>query len=97
MSKLTPVNDRLLVKLVEKEEMTKAGIYLPDSAKEEPQQGVVIAVGPGKMDDSGKRQPMSAKIGDTVLFAKYGGDEIKLEGVEYKIIGDSDVLGIITK
>lgn len=97
MTNITPVNDRILVKLVEKEEMTKAGIYLPDTAKEEPHQGVVVAVGSGKMDRTGQRLPMSVKKGDTVMFAKYGGDEIKIDGVEYKIISDSDLLGIVNK
>ena len=91
-SKLQPLGDRVLVKPIEKEEKTKSGIYLPDTAKEKPQEGEVIAVGPGKVDDSGKRIPMDLKVGDRVIYAKYGGTEIKIDDVELMILRESDIL-----
>jgi chaperonin GroES len=77
---------------MEKEEKTKSGIYLPDTAKEKPQEGEVLAVGPGKMSDDGKRIPLDVKVGDTVLYAKYGGTEIKLDGEDLIILRESDIL-----
>ena len=90
--KLQPLADRVLVKPIEKEEMTKSGIYLPDTAKEKPQEGKVLAVGPGKMTDDGKRMVMDLKVGDTVIYAKYGGTEIKIDEEELIILRESDIL-----
>jgi len=91
-AKLHPLADRVLVKPMEKEEKTKSGIYLPDTAKGKPQEGEVLAVGPGKMSDDGKRIPLDVKVGDTVLYAKYGGTEIKLDGEDLIILRESDIL-----
>jgi len=90
--KLQPLADRLVVMPIARDEVTKSGIVLPDTAKEKPQEGKVIAVGPGKMDDTGKRIAMDLKIGDIVIYAKYGGTELKIEGKEYMILRESDVL-----
>jgi chaperonin GroES len=91
-AKLQPMADRVLVKPTEKEEMTKSGIYLPDTAKEKPQEGEVLAVGPGKMSEDGKRIAMDIKVGDTVIYAKYGGTEIKVDDEELIILRESDIL-----
>jgi len=91
-AKLQPLADRVLVKPIEKEEKTKSGIYLPDTAKEKPQEGEIMAVGPGKMTDDGKRIPMDLKVGDRVIYAKYGGTEIKVDDVELMILRESDIL-----
>ena len=91
-AKLHPLADRVLVKPMEKEEKTKSGIYLPDTAKEKPQEGEVLAVGPGKMSDDGKRIPLDVKVGDTVLYAKYGGTEIKVDDDKLMILRESDIL-----
>ena len=91
-AKLQPMADRVLVKPMEKEEMTKSGIYLPDTAKEKPQEGEVMAVGPGKLSDDGKRIAMDLKVGDTVIYAKYGGTEIKVDDDELMILRESDIL-----
>lgn len=90
--KLQPLADRLVVKPSQKEEMTKGGIYLPDTAKEKPQEGEVVAVGPGKMTDDGKRIPMDLQVGDKVIYSKYGGSEIKIDDVEMIILRESDIL-----
>jgi len=90
--KLQPLGDRVLVKPTEKEEKTKSGIYLPDTAKEKPQEGEILAVGPGKMTDDGKRIPMDLKVGDRVIYAKYGGTEIKIDNEEMMILRESDIL-----
>jgi chaperonin GroES len=90
--KLQPLADRLVVKPTQKEEMTKGGIYLPDTAKEKPQEGEVVAVGPGRMTDEGKRIAMDIKVGDKVIYSKYGGSEIKIDDVEMIILRESDVL-----
>lgn len=95
MAGLKPLNDRVLVERLT-EEKTKGGIIIPDSAKEKPQEGKVIAVGDGKLMESGSRQTMCVKTGDKVLFGKYSGTEVKLENVEYVILPESDILGIIT-
>ena len=95
--KLQPMADRILVKPIEKEEMTKSGIYLPDTAKEKPQEGKVLAVGPGKMTDDGKRIAMDLKVGDMVIYAKYGGTEIKIDDEELIILRESDILAKKTK
>jgi len=92
MAKLQPLADRVLVKPIEKEQKTKSGIYLPDTAKEKPQEGKVVAVGPGKMTDDGKRVEMDVKVGDTVIYAKYGGMEIKVDDEEMMILRESDIL-----
>jgi chaperonin GroES len=92
---LQPLGDRLVVKPIEREEKTKGGILLPDTAKEKPQEGKVLAVGPGKLTDDGKRVAMEIKVGDTVLYARYGGTEYKLDDEELMILRESDVLGII--
>ena len=92
--KLQPMADRLVVKPVPKEEMTKGGILIPDTVKEKPQEGEVVAVGPGRMTDEGKRIAMDIKVGDRVLYAKYGGSEIKVDGVEMMILRESDILAI---
>jgi chaperonin GroES len=91
-AKLQPLADRLVVKPIQKEEMTKGGIYLPDTAKEKPQEGEVIAVGPGRMTDEGKRIAMDVKVGDRVIYSKYGGSEIKIDDVEMIILRESDIL-----
>jgi chaperonin GroES len=91
-AKLQPLADRVLVKPIEKEEKTKSGIYLPDTAKEKPQEGEVVAVGPGKVTDDGKRIPMDLKVGDRVIYAKYGGTEIKVDDEEMMILRESDIL-----
>ena len=96
-AKLQPLADRVLVKPIEKEEMTKSGIYLPDTAKEKPQEGEVLAVGPGKMTEDGKRIAMDLKVGDTVIYAKYGGTEIKIDDDELIILRESDILAKKTK
>ena len=90
-----PLGDRVLVRRVEEEEKTKGGIIIPDTAKEKPQEGEVIAVGPGARDDSGKIQPLDVKSGDRILFGKWSGTEIKLEGEDLLIMKESDVLGVL--
>jgi len=91
-AKLQPLADRLVVKPIQKEEMTKGGIYLPDTAKEKPQEGEVIAVGPGRVTDEGTRIAMDVKVGDRVIYSKYGGSEIKIDDVEMIILRESDIL-----
>ena len=90
--KLEPLADRLVVKAFQREERTKGGIILPDTAKEKPQEGEVVAVGPGKMGEDGKRIAMDVKVGDTVIYTKYGGTEVKEEGEEFIILRESDIL-----
>lgn len=93
-----PLADRVLVKRIEEEEQkTSGGIYIPDTAKEKPQRGKVIAVGPGRMTDDGKRLPMDVKVGDEILFGKYAGSDIKIDGEEYLIIKEDEIYAIITK
>ena len=92
MAKLQPLGDRLVVKPVEREEKTKGGIFLPDTAKEKPQEGIVVAVGPGRMSDDGKRIEMEVKVGDNVIYAKYGGTEIKVDDEDLIILRESDIL-----
>ena len=91
-AKLEPLADRLVVKPIEREEVTKGGIVLPDTARERPQEGEVIAVGPGRLSEDGKRIAMDVKVGDTVIYAKYGGIEIKVEDEEFVILRESDIL-----
>jgi chaperonin GroES len=90
--KLQPLADRLVVKPIEKEEITKGGIVLPDTAKEKPQEGKVLAVGPGRLSEDGKRLPMDISVGDIVIYAKYGGTEIKIDDEELVILRESDIL-----
>ncbi len=92
-----PLHDRVLVRRIEEEERTKGGIIIPDTAKEKPQEGEVIAVGPGARDESGKLIPLDVKVGDRVLFGKWSGTEVKIEGEEYLIMKESDILGILEK
>jgi len=94
---IQPLDDRILVKRLEAEEKTAGGIVLPDTAKEKPQKGEVVAAGPGKMLDSGKRAQLSVKAGDEVLFGKYSGTEVKVSGEEYLIMRETDVLARIEK
>ncbi len=96
--KLRPLSDRVLVKPMEDEERTKGGIVLPDTAKEKPQRGEVVAVGPGEWDDEGeKRVPLEVKVGDHVLYAKYSGSEFKIDGVEHLFLRQSDILAIVER
>ncbi len=96
--KLRPLGDRVLVKPMEDEDRTKSGIVLPDTAKEKPQRGEVVAVGPGEWDEEGeKRMPLDVKVGDHVLYAKYSGSEFKIDGVEHLILRQSDILGVIER
>lgn len=95
--KIKPLGDRVLVKPLEEKEVKKGGIIIPDTAKEKPQEGEVIAVGPGKTDDTGKKIPMEVKPGDRVLFGKYSGNEVKIDDEEYLIMSQDDILGIIEK
>jgi chaperonin GroES len=90
--KLQPLADRLVVKPIEREEMTKSGIVIPDTAKEKPEEGEVLAVGPGRLSEDGKRIAMDVKVGDRVLFARYGGTEIKVDNEELVILRESDIL-----
>ncbi|NLZ63739.1 MAG: co-chaperone GroES [Lentisphaerae bacterium] len=92
---IKPLGDRVLVEAIEEKEVVKGGIYIPDSAKEKPQQAKVVAVGPGKRDDKGVLIPADVKVGDIVLTSKYGGTEIKLDDKEYKILNASDILAIV--
>jgi chaperonin GroES len=93
--KIRPLQDRILIKRVEEEQKTAGGIIIPDSAKEKPQEGRVVAVGNGKVGDDGKVRPLDVKKGDRILFSKYSGSEVKLDGEEHMIIREEDVLGII--
>ncbi len=90
--KLQPLADRVVVKPIEREEKTKSGIYLPDTAKEKPQEGKVVAVGPGKLSEEGKRIALDVKVGDIVIYAKYGGTELKVDDEELMILRESDIL-----
>ncbi len=96
-TKIRPLNDRVLVVGIEDKEQTTGGIIIPDTAKEKPQEGKVVAVGPGKWDENGKRIPLGVKKDDLNLFGKYAGNEIKIDGVEYLIMREDDILGIIEK
>lgn len=93
--KLKPLNDRVLVKRLEMEEKTAGGIYIPDSAKEKPMKGKIVAAGPGKLDDAGKRVKMAVKKGDQVLFAKYAGSEITIDGEDHLVMREDDILAIV--
>ena len=93
--KIRPLNDRILVKRLEEEEKTKGGIIIPDTAKEKPAEGEVVAVGPGRLNDKGDRIEPAVKVGDRVLFSKYGGTDVKLEGEDYLILREDDLLGVV--
>ena len=94
--KFRPLHDRVVLKRIEAEEKTSGGIIIPDTAKEKPQQGEVVAVGPGGRDEAGKLIPIDLKAGDRVLFGKWSGTEVKIDGVEYLIMKESDVMGVLT-
>ena len=94
-TKLRPLGDRVVVQPTAREEMTKSGIVLPDTAKEKPQEGSVLAVGPGAFDNDGKRVPIDVKVGDKVLYAKYAGTEFKVDGDELLIVSQKDILAIV--
>lgn len=93
--KIRPLNDRILVKRVQEEETTKGGIIIPDSAKEKPAEGEVVAAGPGRLNENGDRMAIDLKKGDRVLFSKYGGTDVKLDGEDYLIMREDDILGVI--
>ena len=95
--KIKPLSDRVLVLRIEEDVETSGGIIIPDTAKEKPQEGKVVAAGPGKLDETGKRIPMSVKKNDRILFGKYAGTEIQIEGVEHIIMREDDILGIVEK
>jgi chaperonin GroES len=94
-TKLRPLGDRVVIQPTPREEMTKSGIVLPDTAKEKPQEGTILAAGPGRLTDEGKREPMDVKPGDKVLYAKYAGTEFKVEGDELLIVSQKDILAIV--
>ena len=94
-TKLKPLGDRVVIQPTPREEMTKSGIVLPDTAKEKPQEGKIIAAGPGRLTDEGKREPMDVKEGDIVLYAKYAGTEFKIEGEELLIVSQKDILAVV--
>ncbi|MFL5046024.1 MAG: co-chaperone GroES [Xanthobacteraceae bacterium] len=95
--KFRPLHDRVVVRRLEGEEKTKGGIIIPDTAKEKPQEGEVVAVGPGARDESGKLQPLDVKAGDRVLFGKWSGTEVKIDGTEYLIMKESDIMGVLVE
>lgn len=95
MATVRPLGDRILVKRVESETKTRGGIIIPDTAKEKPQEGLVVAVGPGTVRDDGGRRELLVKTGDRILFGKYAGTEVKLDGVDHLILSESDVLGVL--
>ena len=97
MAQIKPLGDRVVIKATPREEVTRSGIVLPDTAKEKPQEGQIVAVGPGRVDDSGKRIPMEVKEGDVVIYAKYAGSEIKMDDEEYLILGEKDILAVVAK
>ena len=97
MTKIKPLHDRVIVKRIEEGEQVRGGIIIPDSAKEKPQEGEVIAVGAGKYKEDGSRQALDVKVGDRILFGKYGGSEIKLDGEELLIVREDEILGIIQR
>ena len=93
--KIKPLADRVVVKPLEAEEKTKGGLFVPDTAKERPQQGEVVAIGPGRVSDDGKKIPMEVKVGDKILYGKYSGTEVTYDGIEYLIMRESDIFAII--
>ena len=95
--KFRPLHDRVVVRRIEEESKSKGGIIIPDTAKEKPMQGEVVAVGPGSRDEAGKLQPLDVKAGDHILFGKWSGTEVTIEGTEYLIMKESDILGVLDK
>ena len=96
-TRIQPLEDRVVIRPLEGEEITASGLVIPDTAKEKPQEGEVLAVGPGRLDDNGKRVPMDIAVGDTIVYAKYSGNDIKLDQEEYLILSEKDVLAKIQK
>ena len=92
---LKPLADRIVIKVIEDTEQTSGGIFIPDSAKEKPQKGEVVAIGEGKTNDKGEKEPMGVNVGDVILYAKYAGTDVKMDGVEYKILSIKDALAIV--
>jgi chaperonin GroES len=92
---LRPLGDRVVIHPTQREDMTKSGIVLPDTAKEKPQEGEIIAAGPGRLNDDGQREPMDVKVGDKVLYAKYAGTEFKIDGEDYLIVSQKDILAVV--
>lgn len=92
---LKPLGDKIVVRIIEDTEQTSGGIFIPDSAKEKPQKGEIVAIGLGKLNDKGEREPLDVKVGETVLYAKYAGTDVKMDGVEYKILSIKDALAVI--
>lgn len=93
---IKPLADRIVIKVIEDTEQTSGGIFIPDSAKEKPQKGEVVAIGQGKVGENGEREPMDVQVGDIVLYAKYAGTDIKMDGVEYKILSIKDALAVLS-
>jgi chaperonin GroES len=93
--KIRPLHDRVIVKRLEEERKSAGGIVIPDNAAEKPDQGEVIAVGPGKRNDEGKREPLDVKVGDRILFGKYSGTTVKIEGTEYLVMREEDIMGVV--
>ena len=94
---IKPLEDRIVIKSLEAEQTTASGLVIPDTAKEKPQEGEVVAVGPGRIDDNGTRIPLEVAVGDRVIYSKYGGTEVKFEGVEYLVLSARDVLAIVVR
>lgn len=94
--KVRPLGDRVLVERIEQGEVKKGGLYIPDTAKEKPQEGKVVAVGPGKLDEDGKRRPLDVKAGDRILFGKYSGTDVKIDEKEYVIMREDDIFAVLT-
>ncbi|MDT0190706.1 co-chaperone GroES [Rothia terrae] len=97
MANIKPLEDRIVVQIVEAEQTTASGLVIPDTAKEKPQEAKVVAVGPGRVDDKGNRIPVDVAEGDIVIFSKYGGTEVKYDGAEYLVLSARDVLAVVTK
>ena len=94
---IKPLEDRIVIKQVEAEQVTSSGLVIPDTAKEKPQEGEVVAVGPGRIDDNGNRVPLDVAVGDRVLYSKYGGTEVKYDGQEYLLLNARDILAVVSK
>ena len=94
---IKPLEDRIVIKQLEAEQVTASGLVIPDTAKEKPQEGEVVAVGPGRIDDNGNRVPLDVAVGDTVIYSKYGGTEVKYDGQDYLILGARDILAVVSK
>ena len=94
---IKPLEDRIVIRQVEAEQTTASGLVIPDTAKEKPQEGEVIAVGPGRVDDKGNRLPVDVKVGDVVIYSRYGGTEVKYEGQEFQILSSRDVLAVVER